>query len=109
MHWNKRAEILPAALLLCLGVVLPWSKYSSAGAIAAAASPAAHGGPRHARFSRAGVEEQPRSSPSPTPPLLSAETPKRALPEFFVMIDLCHGAYDKGAPRAGGHAERDVT
>src|SRR5260370_10575660 len=109
MHWNKRAEILPAALLLCLGVVVPWSKYGSAGAIAAAASPAAHGGTRHARFSRAGVEEQPRSSPSPTPLLLSAEAPKRALPEFFVMIDPGHGGNDKGALLAGAIAEKDVT
>src|SRR5260370_3819907 len=109
MHWNKCAEILPAALMLCLGVVLPWSKYSTAGAIAAAASPAAHGGPRHARFSRAGVEEHPRSSPSPTATLLSGEAPKRALPELFVMIDPGHGGNDKGALLAGGIAEREVT
>lgn len=41
------------------------------------------------------------ASPSPSPTPASSETPKRLVPEFFIMIDPSHGGDDKGAVFAG--------
>src|SRR5215470_16252845 len=93
MPWNKRFEILPAAVLLCGVFVRPWAQV------------------RHTDPSPTEVASSlQRGSPaSPAPARPAADVSKRPAPEFFVMIDPGHGGDDKGALLGRNIAEKDVT
>lgn len=93
MPWNKRSEILPAALLLCSILVLPGAQV------------------RHTDHfpSSLAFSLQRGSPPSPATAKPAADVSKRPVPEFFVMIDPGHGGDDKGALLGRNVAEKDVT
>jgi len=93
MPWNKRFEILPAAVLLCGMLVLPWAQV------------------RHTDPFPSGLASSlQRGSPaSPAPARPAADVSQRPAPEFFVMIDPGHGGDDKGALLGRNIAEKDVT
>lgn len=88
MRWNKRAVLLPAAVLLGSVLTLSWAAQS-------------------ARFAPAPMST-PQIAP-PSPPPHSTEASKRTAPEFFVMIDPSHGGGDRGALLVGHLLEKDVT
>ena len=90
MPWNRRSEILPAAVLLCSILVFP--------------------GIRHTDHSPSVLALlQAGASPSPVRATATADGSKRPVPEFFVMIDAGHGGDDKGALLGRNTAEKDVT
>jgi N-acetylmuramoyl-L-alanine amidase len=91
MRWNRRSEIVPAAVLLCGILVLPWVKHTDRSL------------PVLASWFQAG------RSPSPAQAAPEADVSKRPVPEFFIMIDPGHGGDDKGAWLGRNIAEKDIT
>src|SRR5262249_6908416 len=93
MPWNKRSEILPAAVMLCSILVLPRAQV------------------RHTDHSPSRLASSPQRGSPPSPALAGpgADVSKRPVPEFFVMIDPGHGGDDKGALLGRNIAEKDLT